>query len=174
MTKGMIHVYTGDGKGKTTAAVGIAVRAKSRGLRIMFAQFFKEDDPGGEIGMLRQIGIETLVFHTVKSPFFNPGLDRSAIRREALKALSHLTGVLRKEGLDLLVLDEFICLISEEVLTEDEAITFLKNKPGSLEIVLTGAGAGENILSLADYATYMKNLKHPYDRKLDARPGIEF
>ena len=140
----------------------------------MFAQFFKENDPGGEIGMLRQIGIETLVFDAVKSPFFNPGLDKGAIRQEALKALSRLNEIFCGQEFDLIVVDEFVCLTSEGILTEGEAATFLKNKPASLELVLTGAGAGEELLSMADYATYMKNLKHPYDRNLDARRGIEF
>jgi cob(I)alamin adenosyltransferase len=174
MTKGMIHVYTGDGKGKTTAAVGIAVRAKGRGLRTMFAQFFKENDPGGEIKVLGEMGIHTLVFDAVKSPFFNPGLDKGLIRREAIKALSVIREIFGRQEFDLIVLDEFICLVSEDVLTEEEAAALLKSKPERLELVLTGSGATEKILLLADYVTFMKNVKHPYDRNLDARPGIEF
>ena len=174
MAKGLIHVYTGDGKGKTTAAVGISVRAKSRGLRTMFVQFFKENDPGGEITLLQKIGIKTVVFDQVKSPFFNPDIDKESIRQEAIKALSSLKEELGRQDFDLIVLDEFICLISEAVLSEDEAVEFLANKPSQLELILTGYGATEKIIALADYVTFMKNIKHPYDKKLHARRGIEF
>ncbi len=75
MVSGLIHIYTGDGKGKTTAAVGIAIRAKSSGLRTMFAQFLKEKDSGSEISLMNSIGISTIVFDAVKSPFFNPEID---------------------------------------------------------------------------------------------------
>ncbi|MDA8104363.1 MAG: cob(I)yrinic acid a,c-diamide adenosyltransferase [Nitrospiraceae bacterium] len=174
MAKGLIHVYTGDGKGKTTAAIGISVRAKSRGLRTMFVQFFKENDRGGEIALLHKIGIKTVVFDQVKSPFFNPDIDKESIRQEAIKALSILKEKLGRQDFDLIVLDEFICLISEAVLSEDEAVEFLGNKPSQLELILTGYGATEKIIALADYVTFMKNIKHPYDKKLHARRGIEF
>ncbi len=174
MAKGLIHVYTGDGKGKTTAAIGITVRAKSRGLRPMFVQFFKESDPCGEIALLREIGIKTMVFDQVKSPFFNPDIDKDSIRQEAIKALSRLKDDFCLPDLDLIVLDEFICLVSEAVISEDEALEFLASKPQSLELILTGYGATEKIIALADYVTFMKNIKHPYDKNLDARRGIEF
>jgi cob(I)alamin adenosyltransferase len=174
VTKGLIHIYTGDGKGKTTAAIGISVRAKSRGLRTMFVQFFKENDPGGEVALLQKIGIRTVVFDQVKSPLFNPDIDKESIRREAIKALSLLKDEFRRLDFDLIVLDEFICLISEAVLSEDEALDFLGNKPGPLELILTGYGATEQIIALADYVTFMKSVKHPYDKNLNARLGIEF
>jgi cob(I)alamin adenosyltransferase len=174
MAKGLIHIYTGDGKGKTTAAVGIAVRAKSRGLNTMFAQFFKENDPGGEIQVLKRIGVQTIIFDTVKSPFFNPDIDKEFIRQEALKALSVIKEIFERQDFDLVVLDEFVCLVSEGVLSDEEALAFLGGKPDSLELILTGTGATEEILALADYVTFMKNVKHPYGKNLDARRGIEF
>ncbi len=174
MTKGLIHVYTGDGKGKTTAAIGISVRAKSRGLRTMFAQFFKENDPGGEIALLQKIGIKTLVFDQVKSPYFNPDVDKDSIRLEAIDALSRLKEDFGRHDFDLVVLDEFICLVNEAVVSEEEALEFLGNKPQALELILTGYGATEKIIALADYVTFMKNVKHPYDKNLEARPGIEY
>jgi cob(I)alamin adenosyltransferase len=174
MTTGLIHIYTGDGKGKTTAAVGISVRAKSRGLRVLFVQFFKETDSGSEIATLRRIGIKTINFDEVKSPLFNPEIDKSALKEETTKALSRLRNIFREDNFDLVVLDEFICLISEGVLTDDEAITFLRCKPVNLELVLTGKGATKSIIEFADYVTFMKNVKHPYDKNTSARKGIEF
>src|SRR5512147_855389 len=108
MATGLIHIYTGDGKGKTTAAVGMAVRAKSRGLRVLFVQFFKESDSGSETAALNSISIQTINFREVKSPFFNPGIDKSVLRKNATKALSQLKDIFHKDSFDLIVLDEFI------------------------------------------------------------------
>lgn len=174
MTTGLIHIYTGDGKGKTTAAVGISVRAQSRGLRVLFTQFFKEQDSGSEIAALNRIGITTINFDKVKSPLFHPDIERSTLRADAARALSRLMDIFNENRFDLVVIDEFICLITEGVLTEDEAIAFLRRKPLNLELVLTGKGATRSILEVADYVTFMKNLKHPYDKNTSARKGIEF
>ncbi len=174
MAAGLIHIYTGDGKGKTTAAVGMAVRAKSRGMRVLFAQFFKESDSGSEINALNNIDIETINYGDVKSPLFNPGIDKTVLRKKAAKALSQLKDIFDKHSFDLIVLDEFICLISEDILTDAEAIAFLRSKPPDLEVVLTGKGATQGIMEIADYVTYMKKVKHPYEKKMSARKGIEF
>jgi cob(I)alamin adenosyltransferase len=174
MTTGLIHIYTGDGKGKTTAAVGISVRAKSRGLRVLFVQFFKETDSESEIAALERFGIKTINFNEVKSPLFNPEIDKSILREKTMEALSRLKDILGEDSYDLIVLDEFICLISEGILTDDEAIAFLRSKPFHPELVLTGKGATQSIMEVADYVTFMRNVKHPYDKKMQARKGIEF
>ncbi len=174
MTTGLIHIYTGDGKGKTTAAVGISVRAQSRGLRVLFTQFFKEADSGSETAALERLGITTINFDKVKSPLFHPDIDRSNLRAEAAKALSHIRDIFNENRFDLVVIDEFICLITEGILSEDEAIAFLGHKPLNLELVLTGQGATQKILDVVDYVTFMKNVKHPYEKSMSARKGIEF
>jgi len=174
MDKGLTHIYTGDGKGKTTAAVGITVRARGRGLSAVFAQFFKEADPDNEIGQLQRLGVTTLVFDAVKSPLFNPGIDRELIRQEASGCLERLSDLLAPGDVDLLVIDEFICLVAEGVITEDEAIAFLRKKPSTTELVLTGAGATDRIIGQADYVTFMMNIKHPFRSRLEARSGIEY
>jgi len=174
MVSGLIHVYTGDGKGKTTAAVGIAIRARSSGLRTLFAQFLKEKDSGSEISLLNSVGITTIVFDAVKSPFFNPEIDTSFLRDEARDALSRLEEIFSENRFDLVVLDEFICLVRQGILSEEEAVEFLKKKPKTLEIVLTGTGVTDRLIDLADYVTFMKNIKHPYAKNMKARKGIEF
>ena len=171
--KGLIHIYTGEGKGKTTSAIGLALRSRSRGKRILFVQFFKEKDDQSELSLLQQLGVKILVFDEIKSPFFYPSIDRNTLRDEAEKALHILQELISSNAFDLVVLDEFICLVSEDVISESEAIGFLKNKPVSLELVLTGRGATERIMAEADYVTYMKHIKHPYDRGIQARKGIE-
>ncbi len=174
MEKGLLHIYTGDGKGKTTAAIGISVRAKSSGLKTLFVQFFKEKDSGGEISLLKRMGVETIVFEEVKSPYFNPGIDKIALHGEATAALSRLRDIFRKNAFDLIVLDEFVCLVSEGVVTEEEAEEFIRSKPEQVELVLTGQGATDRMIQLADYVTFMQNVKHPFDRNMKARKGVEF
>jgi cob(I)alamin adenosyltransferase len=174
MDKGLLHIYTGDGKGKTTAAIGISVRAKSSGLKALFVQFFKEKDSGSEIALLNDIGIKTIIFEKVKSPYFNPDIDKVTLRAEVRASLSRLKEIFAANAFDLIVLDEFICLIAEDVLTEDEALEFIRQKPEKLELVLTGKGAPESLIRLADYVTYMQRIKHPFDENMEARKGIEF
>ncbi|MBA4372091.1 MAG: cob(I)yrinic acid a,c-diamide adenosyltransferase [Thermodesulfovibrio sp.] len=174
LTRGLVHIYTGDGKGKTTAAVGISVRARGSGLSVLFAQFFKEKTGHGEVPLMQSIGIDTLVFDSVKSPLFNPDIDKKFLTSEVTRALTEITGYIRKKHYDLLVLDEFICLMTENVLSETDAIIFLENKPENIELVLTGNGARESFIEHADYVTFMKNIKHPFASHTDARRGIEF
>lgn len=174
MDKGFIHIYTGNGKGKTTAAVGISVRARCRGLRAAFVQFFKEKDPCNEIASLEALGVHTIVFDSVKSPLFNPDIDRPSLRAEARKSLSMLEDMFHEGGYDLMVIDEFICLIAEGVITEEDALSFLATKPEGLELVLTGKGATDRIMECADYVTFMKDIKHPFRKKTEARRGIEY
>ena len=170
----MIHIYTGDGKGKTTAAVGISVRARGSGLCVLFAQFFKEKTGHGEIPLMQGMGIETLVFDSVKSPLFNPDIDRKELAAEVMKALANVSERIGSKHYDLVVLDEFICLMTEGVLSETDAVDFLRAKPADIEIVLTGNGARDSFIDHADYVTFMKNIKHPFVRHTVARKGIEF
>lgn len=174
MGKGLIHIYTGNGKGKTTAAVGISVRAKGSGLDVLFAQFFKEKSEHGEIELLQRIGIDTIVFDSVKSPFFNPDIDKQLLTQEVRKALDSILESVNKQHYNLVVLDEFICLMAEGVLDEADAVAFLRERPENIEIVLTGNGATDSFLEHADYVTFMKNVKHPFDKHTVARKGIEY
>jgi cob(I)alamin adenosyltransferase len=167
----MIHVYTGDGKGKTTAAVGLALRAKSRGLRVLFAQFMKGGE-GGESAALKGLSMEVLKFDEVKSPVFHPEADKGALREEARRALASLKETMG--GFDLVVLDEFNCVLAEGLVTKEEAVEFLEKRPGVSEVVLTGRGAPDWLIGLADYATEMRMLRHPYKRGIKARKGIEY
>lgn len=170
----MIHIYTGDGKGKTTAAIGMSVRARSRGFRTLFVQFFKEPDSDSELSLLSALGIDTLVFDEVKSPLFHPDIDKPSLTLEARKAVTYLQSLFREDRYDLIVLDEFVCLVAEGILTSEETVTFVRNKPGGVELVLTGKGAPQELISMADYVTFMKNIKHPYKKDMKARKGIEF
>ncbi|MBI4688784.1 MAG: cob(I)yrinic acid a,c-diamide adenosyltransferase [Nitrospirae bacterium] len=174
MSTGCIHIYTGEGKGKTTAAVGLAVRAKSRGLRVLFVQFLKGGADAGEVSILKDISVTIKKFSDIQSPFFNPDIDRGQLKKDVDKALAYVKSVMQKEGFDMIILDEFNCLLVEGLLTEDKAVDFISNKPDRLELVLTGRGATKRLIEAADYVTEMKMIKHPFSKGMGARRGIEF
>lgn len=173
MQKGLVHIYTGGGKGKTTAAAGLALRAKGRGMKVLFAVFMKEE-PSGECASLERLSVSLLRFEGVLSPFFHPGADKESLRLEALDALERLNAIFSEEAPDMAVLDEFVCLVSEGLITEEEAVEFINERPAAMEIVLTGRGATEGLIGLADYVTEMKEMKHPYSKGVKSREGIEF
>jgi cob(I)alamin adenosyltransferase len=171
MGKGLVHVFTGDGKGKTTSSVGLSVRARSRGLRVLFVQFMKRAE-GGETDLLEKISVRVMRFEKVVSPYFQPDVDMNALRKEALHALELLKSML--SDYDLVVLDEFNNLLSLSLVTEEEAAEFIESRPEPLEMVLTGRGAPGWLLELADHVVEMIPVKHPSSKGMKAREGIEY
>lgn len=174
MQQGCIHIYSGEGKGKTTAAVGLAIRAKSRGLRVLFAQFMKGSADRGEISILKKLSVTTKKFPQIHPPYFNPDIDREKLRKEVIKALEYTKKVMKKGNFDMVILDEFNYLLAESLLTEDEAMDLISHKPDHLELVLTGRGATKRLIQTADYITDMKMIKHPFSKGIKARKGIEY
>lgn len=169
--RGLLHVYTGDGKGKTTASVGLCVRARSRGMRVLFTQYMK-DIQGGEVEALRRLEIDCRVFRSVKSPLFNKGVDMDELRREALKAVEETRAAWH--AYDLLVMDEFNIVLSYNLITMDETMDFLGARPEGLEMIVTGRGAPEWLVEMADLVTEMREIKHPARKNVKARQGIEY
>lgn len=172
--RGCMHIYCGDGKGKTTAAVGLAIRAAGAGKRVLFAQFLK-DGTSSEMQVLRNINGVTVEVCTTPHGFIK-NMDAEEKQRAKADFTALLEQVLRhaEEGADLLVLDEIIpacnhAMVEESVLTE-----FLHSRPEKLEVVLTGRSPSQTLLCAADYVTEMRKVKHPYDQGISARYGIEF
>lgn len=170
---GLIHLYCGDGKGKTTAAVGLAVRAASAGKRVVFAQFFK-DGSSSEIGGLRTLSNLCLMHCPThyglwkrmdESTRLRASEDYSALLERALDAAN---------AADVLILDEAVSACRHGAISEERLCAFLRNKPENLEVVLTGRAPSQALLELSDYVTEMKKIKHPFDRGIPARKGIEF
>lgn len=172
MTKGLIHIYTGEGKGKTTVSVGLAVRAKSRGWRVLFAQFMKPDYTGGELDLLQKLSIEIRRFTAIKPPSFYPGIDMTELKKHSFEALREIQHI--SQDFDLVIIDEFNNLIGAGIISEREAVDFMKSFCESTELVLTGRGATEGMIDIADYVTYMKAVKHPLGKGQAARKGIEY
>ena len=169
----MIHIYCGDGKGKTTAAMGLAARMAGRGKTVLIGQFFK-DGSSGEIQALKTLsGIETFHCHTV------PGLFSRMTEEQRAQAKTDYTAYLLdllKKGpdADLLVLDEAISALNRGIIPAEPLLSDLQTPGQTQEIVLTGRNPKEEMLALADYVTEMVKRKHPFDQGVKARRGVEF
>jgi cob(I)alamin adenosyltransferase len=170
--EGFVQVYTGDGKGKTTAALGLALRALGHDLRVAVLQFMKADPTWGEIVMLRRLGVEVL----------QCGLDHWVIKGEATDEdlAAAAGGFARARDLvmggayDLVVLDELVTALFFELIELDAVLALMRDKPGHVELVITGRRAPEGLLAAADLVTEMVPRKHYYDAGVEAREGIEY
>ena len=170
---GLIHLYCGDGKGKSTAAAGLALRAAGAGKRVLFLQFFK-DGSSSEISLLRTIpGVEVLVCPRHFGRFRNMSEEQREEAREAYGALVE-EGCRKAQKADLLVLDEAVSACGHGVISEEKLLAFLRDRPEELEVVLTGREPSEGLYAAADYITRMEKLRHPFDVGVPARLGIEF
>lgn len=172
---GLIHIYTGDGKGKTTACVGLATRALGSGLKVVYCSFHKRPEKYGytEIDSLKKLGAR--IFNFAKGhPHLDKSIDENIIKREVLEAIDTLIKLLKTERVDMLILDEILISVRDNYLDESILIDFIKNKPPHTELVLTGRAATQNVMDLADYVSFVKKIKHPYDKGIMSREGIEY
>ena len=171
---GLVHLYCGDGKGKTTAAVGLAVRHSGRGGKVVFAQFLK-DGTSGECRVLAKLGVTVLAANPVGKFSFRMTEEEKAETAAALgRTFDAATGFAVRERATLLVLDEVCAAVNCGFLPEKTLTEFLESRPDSLEVVLTGRDPSENLQVHADYITEMKKRRHPFDEGIAAREGIEF
>ena len=171
----MIHVYYGDGKGKTTAAIGLAVRAAGSRMRVLFVQFMKTEF-SGERHTLSHTENISLTFAPVELKFTYEMDDAEKSKAAIMfrKIFDDAVTTVLTQKYDMIVLDEIFTAIEAGVLSEYEVREFVSNAPKNLEIVMTGHNPPEKILELADYITEMKKVRHPYDEGVQARFGIEF
>lgn len=170
---GLIHIYYGDGKGKTTAAIGQAVRAAGAGLNILFFQFMK-DNSSNERKVLEQIPNVTCLPGKRHVKFYNQmnSEEKAEYRHYNSKALDEIVKFCI--NFDLLILDEAVCAVDLGLLSEKKLVDFLKHKPRGLEVVMTGHHVPDELFHVANYVTEMTKVKHPYDEGRTARLGIEF
>lgn len=172
--QGLIHLYFGDGKGKTTAAMGLCARMLGSGGRVLLVQFLK-DGSSSEIGSLRRLGAEVLCdTRPAAFTFCMNDTQKQNRRHDNDDLLAQAEEVCRTAPVDLLVLDEAIGAAGLGMLDETRLLAFLKSKPQGLEVVLTGRDPSPELLDAADYASEVCKRKHPYDRGICARPGIEY
>lgn len=171
---GCIHIYTGDGKGKTTAAVGLAVRFAGNGGKVLFTQFLK-DGTSSEIGVLKEIPnirVRSFTEQLGFSFYMNEEQKKSAAEKYTAY-LKEIIGTAEKMTNGLLVFDEALAAYNLDFIDHTLFLNFLKNKPESLEVVLTGRDPAPELVALADYVSEVRKVKHPYDRGIMARWGIE-
>ena len=172
---GKIHIYYGNGKGKTTCSVGLAVRAAGCGKKVLFIQFMKTGK-SSEIKMIEGLpAIEVMEAPRMRKFSFNMTDEE---KKEMLEQDNEVLGMIRRKAeegeYDLLVMDESLGSCHKGFLDEALLIDFLKNKPEHLEVVMTGRHPDDTLIGLADYVTEMHKVKHPYDKGVMARKGIEF
>lgn len=171
--KGLIHVYCGDGKGKTTAAMGLAARAAGQGLRVLIVQFLK-GMPTGELAALETLRNVTVVRGKEGMKFTCDMND--ADKAEALRVHTKILQKAAREAgnYDLAVLDEAAGACGCGLLDVQMLTDFLDSRPEGLEVVLTGRNPCAQLLERADYVSEIRKIRHPYDAGVRARKGIEF
>ncbi len=175
MTRGLIQVYTGEGKGKTTAVVGLAVRARGHNLKVCYVYFHKNPKRWdyGEHKILKKIGVDVFGF-AGKYPRFCKNLKRGEIRGECLKGLEFIKKIYKEKKYDILILDEINISLRDGFLSEKEVMDIISAKPENLELVLTGRGATKKIIKAADLVSKVEKVKHPYDLGVQRRIGVEY
>jgi cob(I)alamin adenosyltransferase len=173
LEKGLVQVYTGNGKGKTSAAFGLALRAAGRGLKVYIIQFIKGGFDYGELYVIDKIPNITLKafgrgkFVTAKPP------DNEDVKL-AKEALKLANGIVKSGEYDVIILDEVNVALSLGLIGLEEVLTLIETRPIHVELVLTGRSVPEEIVQIADLVTEMKEVKHPYSKGLPARNGIEY
>ena len=173
--QGLIHIYYGDGKGKTTAAFGLALRCAGRGNKVVIAQFLKST-PSGEVKgaeCLPQVTVLRGAKAVNKFTFQMNEEEKAATARNCQDLFRQATALAAEQQARLLVMDEVIDA-ARGLLPMDELCAFLDNKPEELEVVMTGHSLPQELADRADYITLVRKEKHPYDKGVMARKEIEF
>ncbi len=170
--KGYIHIYTGSGKGKTTASAGLAIRARSHGWRVLYNYFFKPvAQKFGEHIILSSEGIQ--VKYYVKCATRESPRPVRKMKREVISALQEISKKIEEEGYDLVILDEVLIALKNNIIPENILVDFLEKNRKNSELVLTGRGATPKIVKIANMVSKIKCIKHPYTNGVKARKGIE-
>ncbi|HAA24971.1 MAG TPA: ATP:corrinoid adenosyltransferase [Ruminiclostridium sp.] len=177
LSKGMIHLYIGNGKGKTTAAVGLAIRALGAGLKVFFVQFLKNTITGEKNIMEKFSG--SLYFYRPEQRhtmfLWKMTEKQLAETKEDIHAgWRHIREEILFGKWDVVVLDEVLDVISSSLLPEEDITDVLIKKPGKTEIICTGRDAPDSLRNLADYISLIEKVRHPFDKGVCARHGIEY
>ena len=174
--KGLIHLYYGDGKGKTTAALGLAVRAAGCGKNVVFVEFIKNWNSGEHSSLSQISNIQVFRGKAAGGKFIHEMTDEEKLETKASQdeCLEKALEQIEAKQCDILVLDEAIDAHKLGVLDTTLLEELIYNKPVSLELIITGHDSDERLKNHADYVTEMKKHKHPYDEGISARRGIEF
>ena len=175
MKRGLVIVYTGNGKGKTTAAIGSALRAIGQGLCVLMLQFIKGSWKYGELESIKRLEpdfkIQQLGKGFIRS---NPKLKENEVKENISQSWEFAKSEIMSDKYDMVILDEINYVISYDLLPVEELLMLLDKKPERLHIITTGRDAHNKIIEKADLVTEMKEIKHPYSKGIKAQKGIEF
>jgi len=179
LEKGLVQIYTGEGKGKTTAAFGLALRAAGQGNKVLIYQFLKP--PSLDIGerFALQLGavrirVEALDVEWDMAKSFEDPEQVAKAQAAISEALERLAETGEKRFYDVLILDEIVFCLSKGLAKLQDVKDVIDRRDRRVEVVLTGRGANKDLIALADLVTEMKNVKHPFDKGVSARRGVEF
>ncbi len=172
-TNGLVAIFTGNGKGKTTASLGLAFRALGHGKRVCIVQFIKGSWKYGEIEAAKKFA-PLLDFHVMGRGFTWKSDDLEKDKAVALEAWEFAKRVIRDNNYSLVILDELTYLPYYKMLDEEEILAVLSGKPEEMHVVITGRYASERLMDVADLVTEMKEVKHPYQSGVKAQKGFEF
>lgn len=172
LREGYVQLYTGDGKGKTTAALGLVLRALGQGLKPAVLQFMKADPTWGEILTLKKLGVP--VRQCGLDHWVFPGKISDEDLAAAAAGFDGAAALVRGGGFDLVVLDELVTAVYFELVPAARVLDLIAAKPAAVELVITGRRAPEELIAAADLVTEMRPLKHYFDAGVKARPGIEY
>lgn len=171
---GLIHIYTGDGKGKTTSSVGLAVRGLGAGLNVVFCQFLKSGN-SSEINILKNLDNLTIVQGEGVKGFVKYMSEEEVkhVTKMHDEMLLECINLCKSGKCDMLILDEIMAAVNLNVVSYKVLLDFLRNKPENVEIVMTGRNPKEELIDLADYVSEIRKIKHPFDKGINARYGVE-
>jgi len=173
--QGLVHIYTGDGKGKTTAAVGLGIRACGRGLRVLMVQFLK-GSPTGEVKTIEKLNPGFVIHRGNEIKKFTWEMSMEELeeaKRVQQEIFNYAGSAASSNAWDMIILDEIMAAVAADMVSIADVAGFIKSKPCDLEVVLTGRNAPNELIQLADYVSEIKAVKHPMDKGIPAREGIE-
>ncbi|KXB01820.1 hypothetical protein AKJ41_00180 [candidate division MSBL1 archaeon SCGC-AAA259O05] len=175
MEKGYIQVYTGPGKGKTTAALGQALRAVGHDMEVCIVYFYKMPEKWDYKGfsLLENLGVEIHGF-AKKHPDFFESIGGGKARKETLRGLEMIEKIFDEKSFDMIILDEVIIAVRDGYIEEKELLGLLDKKPEETELVLTGRGATESLKQRADLVSDIRETKHHFNKGVERRKGIEY
>jgi len=171
--EGLVHVYTGNGKGKTTAAIGLAIRAIGHGAKVHIIFFMKGQFPYGERVVLSKL--PHLSFEVFgHEHLIDPNNVKEENKEQAHKALRASISAIQGKRYDLVILDEINVASAWKLIDVEDVLALIRDKPAEVELVLTGRYADRRIIDKANLVTNMDEIKHPYHSGIEARKGIEY
>ena len=175
LKKGMVQIYSGEGKGKTTAAFGLALRAAGNGFKVAIFQFLKaKGNKTGELALAKKFKNVKIFRNDQTHPMFKKNINMADLKHNAEILFKDVKKAVLSGKYDMVVLDEINNCMFGKLIETKEVLSIIEEKPMHVELVLTGRNVPEEIIKAADLVTEMKMIKHPYEKGVNARKGIEY